>query len=65
MRRKLSENTKNPEITKEQLDTDSGVLGVRSDRNTETWLRNTSACNWQNVWMDDTDNEQDRMDDEK
>ena len=34
MRRKLSENTKNPEKTKECLGTDSGMLGL--DRNTET-----------------------------
>ena len=65
MQRKLSKSTKNPEMTEEWWDTDSGVLRLRSHRNTETWLGNTSAWNWQNVGINDTDDEQGRQDNEK
>ena len=41
--RKLSENTKNPGMTEDWQDIDSGMLGLRSDENTETLLGNPSA----------------------
>ena len=43
IRRKHLENTKNLEMTDEWQDTNSGMLGLRSDKNTETLLGNMSA----------------------
>ena len=56
MRRKLSENTKNPKITKEQLDTD---LGDQTETQRHDWGTRVHAtgrmCEWMILIMNKTE----------
>ena len=61
--RKHSENTKNPEKTKEWLDTDLGVLGLRSQVITETYWGTRVHGTGNSSDMNNTD-KQEQADDE-
>ena len=66
IRRKHSENTKNPEMTEERWHTDLGVLGLRSDGKTQRRYWGTRVHeNWQNLGMDNNETETRQADDEK